>query len=124
MAYSLPTFNLHINVWRRGSAVFNPPDVTGMCNLTPGRRMLDPGRLPEPSLPAAGCSYVLVPKLFDIRDDKVFPGHDNVEVPAGSGRFYSVGWVEDVGKGFPNEHRMAVLLWDGVSLPYWPGPIP
>jgi len=57
---------------------------------------------------------LLVPKLTDIRPPGLSSGTnvwgDLVEVPAGSSRWYMVIQVDDVGKGFPNEHRFAYLL--------------
>lgn len=76
---------------------------------------------------------LLVPAGTDIRDFACgisYP-YDLVEVPSGSGRWYIVGIVDDVGKGFPNEYRMAYLTkcCDTVDPnnnigSNWPVPIP
>lgn len=76
---------------------------------------------------------LLLPSGTDIRDFACglsYP-YDIVEVPDGSGRWYAVGMVDDVGKGFPNEYRMAYLtkLCDTVDPnnnigSNWPIPIP
>jgi hypothetical protein len=63
---------------------------------------------------------LLLPMLTDIRSDEKGPGSDWAEVPAGSGRFYQVVYVEDIGKGFSNEHRGAML----IPYPPWPIPYP
>jgi len=57
-------------------------------------------------------SVLLVAALTDLRDHFSTPGThgDSIEVPAGSGRKYYCYIVDDVGKGFPNEHRYAILL--------------
>lgn len=77
--------------------------------------------------------YLLLPALTDIRDAACASGYtDIVEVPDGSGRWYSVEYVDDVAKGFTNEYRVAVLskaFDDGyVSNHFpglkWPSPIP
>ncbi len=47
-------------------------------------------------------------------------GADVVEAPAGSGRLYTVSYVNDSGAGFPNEHRFAVVI---KAVP-WPAPLP
>jgi hypothetical protein len=57
-----------------------------------------------------------------------------VEVPSGSGRYYVVVAVDDVGRGFLNEHRYAlvlpyygyypVIIVNGWAAPAWPTPIP
>jgi hypothetical protein len=57
----------------------------------------------------------------DIRDLNTATGYDIVEVPAGTGRLYLVEQVDDVGKGFLNEHRCATL---SKGLFTWPSPIP
>jgi len=57
--------------------------------------------------------------------------NDVVELPAGSGRWYEIAFVEDVGRGFDNEFRMARLgqiseymgpaFYSGL---FWPVPMP
>jgi hypothetical protein len=55
---------------------------------------------------------VLFPKLTDIRAIWNGVGTDIIELPAGSKRFYSVIHVDDVGKGFSNEYRLALAFYD------------
>jgi hypothetical protein len=62
----------------------------------------------------------LVSAFTDLRDTNNASNFDTVEIPAGSGRFYIVLMVEDVAKGFLNEHRMAFIRKSGT----WPTPIP
>jgi len=74
---------------------------------------------------------LLLPALTDVRSGVVAAVPDFVEVPAGSGRWYQVYAVDDIGKGFANEHRIAVILavsalvnptaYAGIV---WPVPIP
>lgn len=74
---------------------------------------------------------LLLPAGTDVRDGSTGGEADIIEVPAGSGRWYSVMSVDDMGKGFPNEHRFALLhkiyerlnpiLFLGAN---WPTPIP
>jgi hypothetical protein len=110
-AYRVPTFPLSVNVWRNGNPVANPPDVVTVGNLSPGRRvMVAAGTLPLN--PATTCPLyveVLLPRLTDVRGVNTVAGPDTVEVPAGSLRYYTVLQVDDIGKGFANEHRFAVL---------------
>lgn len=116
MAYVLPTFNLNVNVWR-GPQTLPPggaPDLTPIGNLAAGRR------LPFDNTSAVLDMYLLLPAGTDIRSSINATDPDVVEVPAGSGRFYLVAFVDDLGKGFANEHRFAVLLQTGT----WPAPIP
>ncbi len=146
MAFVVPTFNLACNIWRQGNDVqANPADVTAVCNLTNGR---SGGSLVQgfsgtsaPLILAAGTRLtqtlsLLLPKLTDIRGNQAGAANlgDCVEVPAGSGRFYLVLFVDDVGKGFANEHREAVIIqatlnWQVLfssanNIPAWPYPTP
>jgi hypothetical protein len=120
MAYSLPTFNLTCNIWRNGNPTTNPPDVVSPCNLAIGRRVGVLLAYTSTLTTEPGGAWLLLPPATDIRDAKAPAGADTVEVGAGSGRFYSVVWVEDIGGGFPNEHRFAEV----VGLGPWPVPFP
>jgi hypothetical protein len=116
-----PTYNLTCGVWRFGSLTTGPPDLTVMGNLTWGRRVGAPSMSTAAILDNAAFTMVLlVPAGSDVRDVYSPPGNDTVEAPLGSGRFYYAAFVDDIGKGFSNEHR-AVLL---VKLGPWPAPIP
>jgi len=53
---------------------------------------------------------LLVAKQTDIRGPQDTVSEDMVEVPAGSGRWYWVAAVDDIGKGYPNEHRYGLLF--------------
>ena len=57
--------------------------------------------------------FLLLPALTDVRYTGVGGTSDSfydiVEVPAGSARWYWVLSVDDAGKGFANEHRVAEL---------------
>jgi hypothetical protein len=64
--------------------------------------------------------YILCPPFSDIRGLLNPGGSDGVEIPPGSGRRYLVDQVDDIGKGFANEHRFALIYPTGV----WPNPIP
>lgn len=76
--------------------------------------------VPDPSGTPFLWMLVMLPSATDIRPPNSAGGADKVEMPAGSGRFYQVQFVDDIGKGFPNEHRFAILAQMGV----WPTPIP
>lgn len=117
MAFRLPRFNLGAGIWRYNTLLTFPADVLTQCNHALGRRSY-------PSLVLVGSSLtylssrlmgqpveILLPPLTDVRYfGNSAPGSDVVEVPSGSGRFYVVAGVEDVGKGFPNEYRLAIGL--------------
>ncbi len=120
MAFTLPTFNLLCNVFDNGTNT--SPRISDLeCNLAWGRRVnvASTGGTDTLGIPLVTMT-LLVPALSDIRGPQNAELEDNVECPAGSGRFYSVAFVDDIGKGFDNEHRCAVLE---QSAP-WPTPIP
>jgi hypothetical protein len=120
MAFRLPTFNVAVNIWRFGNATTNPPDVVTTGNLAIGRRVGVLLAYTSTSVTEPGGAWLLLPANTDIRDNKAPAGADTCEVPAGTGRFYSVVWVEDLGLGFFNEHRFAEV----VGLGPWPLPFP
>jgi hypothetical protein len=118
--FTLPTFNLAVNIWRHGNPTSNPPDVITPGNLAYGERSSVPYAVTTTQQTVYGGMWLLTPKGTDIRDDKAVAGQDTCEVPAGSGRFYAVVWVDDAGSGFPNEHRFALI----ISTSPWPTPFP
>jgi len=114
MAFTIPQFPLTVNIWHDGPVFFpvGPPDLIVMGNLAWGRRVAVPSTGGTGSLGVPLFTMtLLVPKLTDIRGRlSTVAGADVVEVPAGSGRYYEVIYVDDLGKGFANEHRGALLL--------------
>ncbi len=113
MSFNPPTFNLLANVWRVNGTVgaYGAPDLTVMCNLSQGRRTML-GLIPAAGHPAPWIfNELLVPKLTDIRALWNGVVEDLIECPAGSKRFYGVEQVDDVGKGFPNEYRLVIMLY-------------
>jgi len=119
MAYRLPTFNLAADIYRilGLGGTYGVPDLSQVCNLCPGKR----DQVYLTGAPATNAAftndvsrefrYALFPALTDVRATWNGLAADIVEIPSGSQRFYVVIDVEDVGKGFPNEHRMATLLY-------------
>lgn len=131
MAYTIPNFNLTVDVFRySGAAYSNIGSIVG--NLQMGRRtpftFLGGGPGDYQSL----SPYLLCPAGTDLRDLECGTAlNDVVEVPQGSGRWYAVLGVDDVAKGFPNEFRVATIAkcggfgpWPAYGFPYWPTPIP
>jgi len=118
--YQVPTFNLPVNLWHAGNVPPAAPDLVTVGNLTPGRRTNTPYVLAPAGTVEPGNMHLLVPAGTDIRDAKGGTGNDLAEVPAGSGRFYDVVFVDDIGSGFINEHRFGMLAGAGP----WPTPFP
>ena len=54
---------------------------------------------------------LLLPKLTDVRAGWNGGSPDLVEVPTGTHRFYLVGYVDDVAKGYANEYRIAIVAY-------------
>lgn len=111
MSFRLPTFNLPCSIWRHNRDWRTlPPDVETFCNLTPGKRVTIP--VAFTTVTALGSVYmmVLLPKGTDIRSNEDSPVQgDLIMVPTGTTRLYRVHFVDDIGKGFDNEHRFAAL---------------
>lgn len=155
MPYVLPDFNLECNIWHYTTyygaivpfagvsipspIVFGTPDVADVpCNLAWGRRVSSMQGLNAHNQ-ATLLMALLLPPGADIRSAVAVGqggGPDVVEVPGGSGRIYLAIDVDDLGKGFANEHRGAALLAWGSNTPMqlgdgntyygvqWPAPIP
>jgi hypothetical protein len=118
--YVLPSFNLPVNIWRAASPPPAPPAISTVGNLSPGRIMGVPPIGVGMDEPIMGGMWLRLPPGTDVRDAKWGGADDIVEAPAGSGRMYTVAWVDDIGLGFVNEHRFAVL----AGKPSWPTPFP
>ena len=122
MSFSVPVMPLQVNIWRHGSdPTAVPPDVQTSGNLAWGKRVGNPsiGGTTQLGIPFMSMT-LLLPALTDIRGDAFDINSDLVEVPAGSGRFYWCAFSDDLGKGFPNEHRGAII----VQKPPLPWPLP
>lgn len=125
MPFIIPTFNLSVNIWHNEDPtitwpIVRAPDVNVNGNLHVGRKYEGGG---------VWSMHLAVPVGTDIRDDNAGGGtaYEIVEVPAGTGRFYVSEVVDDVGRGFGNEYRLATILkvwmYFGATTP-WPVPIP
>lgn len=135
MAFTVPSFPLLCDIYDGAIWPVVVPRLTSVCNLGIGRRAtpayIGTGQTNDPPVFGSNPS-LLLPVGTDIRDKSCGVISDYVEVPAGSGRMYQVWCVDDVGKGFSNEFRYAVLakVYDdggpGTPFPgfFWPIPIP
>lgn len=128
MGFRLPTFNLLCNLSQPDLAntvmVPSPPyRVAGqLCQLTYGRRVnvTSTGGTAQVGTLALTMN-LLLPPLADVRGPQDIRSFDMAEVPAGSGRWYSVVAVDDIGKGFDNEHRSASIhAMEGQWVPPYP----
>jgi hypothetical protein len=130
MAFTLPTFNVSVNVWDGAlDPTVDPPDLTLLANVSLGRRIMlfaDANCWFNPENGVALNMFIrimMVPAGTNIKGRwwNFTAGNsqsDWVEVPAGTGAFYKVLDVADMAKGFANEHRVVAFL------PYWDKPLP
>jgi len=115
----VPTFNLTCNIWF--GAAPGPP--IGLPNLAAVPCQLQLGERVPVQSNQLFCEYILLPKLTDVAATPralLLPNADIVECPAGSLRYYVVMMVDDVGKGFANEYRQAMVQ----HAAGWPVPTP
>lgn len=117
MSFTVPVFNSRCNI--ATCPVPNTPSVPTppyrrtlqACNLALGRRVAAPATGGTNTLGVVlVTAQLLLPKLADIRGPQDSVSTDMVEVPAGSRQWYVCEGVLDVGKGFPNEYRLAYLF--------------
>lgn len=129
MSFTVPDFPMTCEI-------FNGPWLTktlrvtaAPCNLGLGKRTLF---FAGDYIPGGSqvTSQLLLPAGTDVRSQLLVPNYDIVEVPSGSSRWYLVAGVEDIGKGFANEHRVAMItqfsqLYDMVNWlgAVWPVPM-
>lgn len=122
-SFKIPTFNLICDVYTNPFFPGPPPPAKRLSlscawkNLMGGHPL--GGHVGGAVLdPSAG--FLFMPKLSDLRDGNTTTGADSIELPAGSGRWYTCDVVDDANKGFPNEFRWAKLSKFGT----WTTPIP
>ncbi len=115
--FRLPVFNLLCNISEPFIAGEPIPPVPPFrltnqeCALVYGRRVnvMSTGGTEIPGVPIQAMN-LLLPKQTDVRGPQDTISFDCVEVPAGTGRWYQVCMVDDIGKGYANEHRTACLF--------------
>jgi len=132
MAFTVPDFNLPVDIYT-GPWIGKVLRLSTTGNLALGRRVqqfiLD---VAVPQLEVSSMQLaLLLPPGTDLRDKFQGGQNDVIECPAGSGRWYGLEAYDDVGKGFSNEYRIAVIskigqAVDGTLYPglVWPIPCP
>ena len=132
MSFTLPEFPLSVDIYT-GPWLSKSLRVSTVGNFAFSRRVQQQGQATPMTSATGGSSQsiLLLPRLTDIRSKIVAPAYDLVEIPSGSGRWYQVFVVDDIGKGFSNEHRAAVVFQisafsNGVDYAglVWPVPMP
>ena len=119
MSFRLPNFNSLVKGWRHGNPTTNPADWTAYGNFNIGRRIsggdywTDP--IPKDWYPTC---WLLLPYGTPIYGDAEYMDQgDTVEVPAGTGIFYTVYSAERSALGFPNEHVAAMVRRIPIAPP-------
>lgn len=131
MSFRIPSFPLAVDVYT-GPWLTRAFREQVQGNLCIGRRSQDFPDFNDISANVyTGTMFLLLPPGTDVRDmNQNIPANDVLEVPSGSGRWYAVALVDDVAKGFDNEHRYALInkisarvnATDFAGL-YWPTPL-
>jgi hypothetical protein len=124
MPYVVPSFPLLANIWQDWKAatpVYATPFLRNQpCNLSPGKRVFltytNPVNNPQGTNCCAFPMELLIGKLTDVRCGSTTGGPDLIEVPANSKRFYQVAYVDDIGKGFANEHRLVIMYMVNAAV--------
>lgn len=115
MAYTLPVFNLVARIWGQASG---PPPIHAAPRLTVSCQLRFPIRSAWFIQTATFPMLCMLPPLTDVRMDPSTDLADWMEIPAASGRWYTVVAVDDIAKGFANEHRVALVqLFQPVPIP-------
>jgi len=134
MPYVVPAMPLLVHVWHAydpAVSAYGSPDILSVhANLSPGKRTFQAIDI-VPSSPVTGFAMeLLVPALTDIRAASDVALADLIECPKASQRFYLVRYVDDIGKGFANEHRFVLMVmfdkqvdFTDANLPF-PVPMP
>lgn len=130
MPFSLPTFNIlfqakanfNFNLGANPIAPFI--HVNTACNLAYSKRNHNVSQVVG-ALSQAESLYLLFPTGVGLkgRASYAVKNGDAVEVPTGSGRWYTTVSVDFVGKGFANEHMAAVIAQPYnlfLTAPVWP----
>lgn len=118
MGFNLPSFPLTVGIYDTRDWA-GPPGtlrLTTVCNFVSRWPAFTAG--PDDNY-AIQCTQglILLPKGTDVRDYRYGGESDWVEVIVGSLAYYSVDMVEDRGKGFANEHRVAYLRQISAKFP-------
>jgi hypothetical protein len=124
MAFVPPTFNLPVRIYSHGDWPGNPPRVSGVL----GQWRCTAKMTAQTITIAAPTNYlylseILLPKGTDVRgrQDGGANLFDTITIEvAGTELPFTVEDVLDVGKGFTNEYREALV----TKVPFWPVPIP
>lgn len=117
MPYVIPAMPLTCRIWTHfipGTSTYAAPDQTVSCNLSPGKRVLsiiDSLRIYSSDGHTVFCMpmELLLPALTQVSAGNPNKTPSVIEVVPNSLRLYWCVYVDDIGKGFANEHRLAIM---------------
>jgi len=123
MAFRLPNFPLFCDVYDSAGPFTIPTTTPRMPNVRCQLRYL---KIPQVAngIPWQGQSSILllVDPFTDIRMNQPGQLPDWIECPPGTGRWYTVSSVDDIAKGFSNEHRAVAMVSRTDVIGTWPIP--
>lgn len=124
MPYRLPTFNLTCSIWTFGAYPGGVPRETGVpCQWRTITRLTSVSTGDTSDSSNYTITEMLVPKRTDIRGSQETPGNspDTLVLNVEDGSLPFVIYdTYDVGKGFTNEYRIALVR----KRQLWPVPTP
>lgn len=120
MAFVVPQMPILIDIWDwDADPNMDAPRIADVAaNLVPGFRQWGVSRpdVDDPEDQFLVARSLLLPYRTDIRGPECFGGDpgkgDRLRVPKDTLRFYRVLAVDDYGRGFANEHRVAIITSD------------
>jgi hypothetical protein len=116
MAFTLPDFNLSLEIWGNSTPFTGSPRVTTTCALVASRRtlfLISPGGAVDVVVPM----WLLLPLADDIRGYPSSGSGDYVQVNGASKNRWHVQNVVPVALGHPNEHQQALVYPFGYVTP-------
>lgn len=131
MPYDTADFNIVCGIAPSGSPSL-PPDYRTTDQPCAFRSPTRAGLVPFGVVLSTGATnntatgQVLFPKGTDVRDRAQYGGVrlDLIEIPYGSKQWWAVQVVQDVGFGWPNEFRIALVgKFYVTGSPYWGWPL-
>ena len=109
---AMPLLMSRWNAWDPTTSLYATPDAVDVpCCISPGKRSMVSIRGDTDASLSDFAMEVLLPALEKGCAGVHFPPRaaDVLEIPQGSTRFYMVRYVDDIGKGFANEHRFFLV---------------
>jgi len=110
-SFNLPQFNLEVGIFTSNSYDDGPNISTvGCLRRYPSQNNMEQGGSNSQN-DYRWMMEILLPALTDVRPPCLNAGLNTfIECPLGARRFYRVLAVDDIAKGYPNEHRFCLVI--------------